>query len=122
MATFKYEPMDLGGPTFRLLLLRKGRELEVECELFQAWLDGDNLVPYEALSYTCGGTEMSASVQIDGRTLAITENLYLALQYLRSEETDRILWVDAICIDQANHQERGHQVQQMGNIYSLADR
>ena len=55
-------------------------------------------------------------------TLSITENLYLALQYLRLRDTDRILWVDAICIDQSNKKEQRHQVQQMGNTYSQADR
>jgi hypothetical protein len=59
---------------------------------------------------------MCASVQIDGSTLAVTENLYLVLQYLHLQETDQILWVEAICFDRGKHQEQGHQVQQMGNI------
>jgi uncharacterized membrane protein YkoI len=121
MDIFKHEPIDLEGPAFRLLRLYKGGASDIECELFQAWLYGDSTISYEALSYTWGGADMSASVKINGKTLGVTENLYLALQYLRSQETDRILWVDAICIDQSNPQERGHQVQQMGNIYSQAD-
>jgi len=121
MGVFKYEPIDLEGPAFRLLRLFKGRESEIECELCQAWLHGDSAISYEALSYTWGGTEMSKRIKINGRTLSITENLYLALQYLRLQDTDRILWVDAIYIDQSNEKERGHQVQQMGNIYSQAN-
>jgi hypothetical protein len=122
MAAFKYEPLDLDGPSFRLLRLRKGSGLDIECELFQASFASDDLVPYEALSYTWGGRDFSASVQINQCTLAVTENLYLALQYLRSWEADRILWVDAICMDQGNSQERGHQVGYMGTIFSRADR
>ena len=121
MDYFKYEPIDLEGPAFRLLRLFRGRETDIECELFQAWLHSDSAISYDALSYTWGGIEMSASIKINGRTLNVTENLYLALQYLRSQETDRILWVDAICINQSNKKERGHQVQQMGDIYSQAD-
>ncbi|CAN9314482.1 unnamed protein product [Alternaria sp. RS040] len=34
---------------------------------------------------------------------------------------DRVLWVDAICIDQSNERERGHQVQQMCKTYSQAE-
>jgi hypothetical protein len=120
MESFEYGPIDLEGPSFRLLRLFRGTESDIECELFQAWLDGDSAVSYEALSYTWGGTEKSASILIDGKRLDVTENLYLALQYLRLEETDRILWIDAISIDQGNLKERGHQVQQMGNIYSHA--
>jgi hypothetical protein len=122
MAAFQHEPIDFDGPAFRLLRLLQGSGLGIECELFQASFASDDLIPYEALSYTWGGTELSASVQINHHTLAVTENLYLALQYLRSRDADRILWVDAICIDQGNSKERGHQVGQMGTIYSRADR
>lgn len=118
MDSFKHEPIDLKGPAFRLLRLLKGGEPDIKCELFQAWLHSDRVIPYEALSYTWGGTEISASIKINGRTLNVTENLYLALQYLYSQKTDRILWVDAICINQGNKKERGHQVQQIVDIYS----
>ncbi|KAF2182447.1 HET-domain-containing protein [Zopfia rhizophila CBS 207.26] len=121
MDVFKYEPIDLDGPTFRLLRLLKGREFGIECELFQAWIHRDRAIPYEALSYTWGGTEMTERVKINGKSLGVTENLYLALQHLRPRDRDRILWVDAICIDQGNEKERGHQVQQMRNIYAQAD-
>ena len=123
MGVFKYEPIDLEGPAFRLLRLFKGTGWDdIECELFQAWLQGDSTIPYEALSYTWGSTEMTEHIKIEGRTLGVTKNLYLALGYLRSQDTDRIFWVDAVCIDQGNNKERGHQVQQMGNIYSQASR
>ena len=52
MDVFKYEPIDLEGPSFRLLRLFKGREFSIKCELFQAWLYGDSAISYEALSYT----------------------------------------------------------------------
>jgi hypothetical protein len=122
MAAFEYESLDSDSPTFRLLRLHKGSGLVIECELFQASFARDDLIPYEALSYTWGGTEFSASVQLAQHTFAVTENLYLAMQYIRSREEDRILWVDAICIDQRNPKERGHQVGQMGTIYARADR
>jgi hypothetical protein len=122
MNSFKYESLDFDYPTFRLLRLCAGSGLDIECELIQASFVSDDIIPYEALSYAWGGTEMSATVYIDGHTLAVTENLYLALRYLRSTHEDRFLWVDAICINQNNYQERGHQVKQMGNIYSQADR
>ena len=85
MGVFKYEPIDLKGPGFRLLRLFKGIEADIECELFQAWLQGDSVIPYEALSYTWGSMEMTEHIKIDGRTLGVTKNLYLALEYLRSQ-------------------------------------
>ncbi|OAL49078.1 HET-domain-containing protein [Pyrenochaeta sp. DS3sAY3a] len=124
MASFEYESLDLERPTIRLLKLLKAKNSEncdIKCEIFEASFDDDDLIPYEALSYTWGDTILSESVEVNGKSLAVTENLHVALLALRSTE-DRILWVDAVCIDQSNIKERGHQVQQMANIYSQADR
>lgn len=123
MNVFQYEPLDLDGPAFRLLRLVKGSETNIECEIFQAWLYDDGaIIPYEALSYAWGGTEMTERVEINGKELGVTANLYCALQHLRYQDADRILWIDAICINQGDARERGHQVRQMGEIYSRADR
>jgi len=89
--------------------------------MYQAYLDGDDTIPYDALSYTWGGTHKTSTVIVNGEALRVTENLHSALQHLRSENVDKTLWVDAICIDQGNERERGHQVQQMCKIYSQAE-
>src|SRR4051812_36530342 len=49
----------------------------------------------------------------------VTRELGLALKYLRRPQ-DRILWIDAICINQEDHEERNHQVQMMALIYNSA--
>jgi len=54
--------------------------------------------------------------------MAVTKNVYLALRDLRYKEEDRVLWIDALCINQDDDVERGLQVQQMGSIYSMAER
>ncbi|RKK85082.1 hypothetical protein BFJ69_g1783 [Fusarium oxysporum] len=56
------------------------------------------------------------------KTLSITESLHEALWHLRKPDEDRVLWVDALCIDQTNIKERGHQVSRMGEIYKKADK
>ncbi|KAI8225327.1 Heterokaryon incompatibility protein 6, OR allele [Colletotrichum sp. SAR 10_96] len=77
-------------------------------------------MPYEALSYAWGSTDQSETITANGQILHVTKNLYSALEHLRQKE-NRILWIDAICIDQTNLQERGHQVGQMSDIYRQAD-
>jgi hypothetical protein len=57
-----------------------------------------------------------------GRDFSVTRNVFAALKYLRLGSTTRIVWIDAICIDQFNIQERNSQVQQMKFIYSNARR
>ena len=123
MERFDYKPIDLQGPSFRLVRLVKGNDVDIHCELFEAWLHPSECVlPYEALSYTWGGTERAESILVHGKELRVTQNLYLALRHLRFEHVDRILWIDAICINQDDVGERGHQVQQMANIYNKANR
>lgn len=52
----------------------------------------------------------------------MTRNCALALRHLRYRKKTRYLWVEAICIDQGNLQERAHQVQLMTAIYRRAAR
>ncbi len=58
----------------------------------------------------------------DLQALAVTQNLATALRYLRYDDRPRVLWIDAICVDQKNLQERSQQVARMVDIFSLANR
>ncbi|KAI3317792.1 ankyrin repeat-containing domain protein [Xylariaceae sp. AK1471] len=119
---YKYTPFDLATDTIRLVCLFKGYfNDDIQCELWESQLHRDD-VPYEALSYTWGGTEKPAKITLGGSTAQVTYNLDTALRYLRFENRDRILWIDAICIDQDNEKERGHQVGQMRRIYQNAEK
>jgi hypothetical protein len=79
-------------------------------------------LPYEALSYVWGPEKPQRSITINENDLNVRENLWLALYHLRLGSETRVLWIDAICIDQMNIHERNHQVTQMGMIYNLASR
>ncbi|KAK1856100.1 ankyrin repeat and sam domain containing protein 6 [Colletotrichum chrysophilum] len=101
---FRYSPLDLAGRSFRLLMLHQGMAGEISCNIFEASLESDSAMPYEALSYAWGSTDQSETITANGKILHVTKNLYSALGHLRNKE-NRILWVDAICIDQTNLQE-----------------
>ncbi|KAK1671700.1 heterokaryon incompatibility protein-domain-containing protein [Colletotrichum godetiae] len=119
MKAFQYEPLDLGLRSFRLLILYPGGS-DIRCDIFQASLEPDENIPYEALSYAWGCTDLIEPISANGKRLFVTRNLFLALNHLRTEEA-RILWVDALCIDQSNLAERGHQVGHMAGIYRQAE-
>jgi len=81
--------------------------------------------PYEALSYTWGGQpEPLRFIRIlDGGqayNIPITANLESALRHLRPLSDEKYLWVDALCINQANHVEKGSQIPKMADIYNQA--
>ncbi|KAK3347051.1 heterokaryon incompatibility protein-domain-containing protein [Lasiosphaeria hispida] len=50
------------------------------------------------------------------------KNLAVALHHLRYQDKPRLLWIDAICINQEDTAERNAQVQRMPHLYRLAHR
>lgn len=107
------------GSFFRLLKLLPGKEDEpITCEL--SVHDIMMAPPYEALSYVWGDPTITSEVLCNGQRFNVTINLKGALQRLRLVDQARTLWADAICIDQSNVGERGHQVNLMGLVYESA--
>ncbi|KAH6721501.1 heterokaryon incompatibility protein-domain-containing protein, partial [Leptodontidium sp. MPI-SDFR-AT-0119] len=98
----------------RLVILEPVRgEDPVRCRLIHVSLD-DN-PQYESLSYAWGDSSVTTPIYIDGKAIPVTENLESALVNLRDESLenpkDRVLWVDAICINQMHIPERNDQFQ-----------
>jgi hypothetical protein len=85
---------------------------------------------YEALSYTWGDDKITDVGHVRDRedsgkpcmTLGLRPNLAFALRNLRHSDETRVLWIDAICINQDDIKERNEQVKRMTNIYTLAER
>ncbi|KAH0429967.1 hypothetical protein CcaCcLH18_08112 [Colletotrichum camelliae] len=124
MSSYSYEPIDASSNTIRLLRLFQGRRYYndelIRGELFEAEIPHERDDTYEALSYTWGDPTRTKTITINGQTVAVTTNLYDALLHLREPEKDRILWVDALCINQEDAFERTHQVAKMSVIYQKA--
>jgi hypothetical protein len=80
-----------------------------------------NAPPYECLSYTWGRKDADRSLKLNSSAFPIRPNLEAALLRLRGSDEIRILWIDAVCIDQLNIPERNSQVSIMRDIYATAD-
>jgi hypothetical protein len=124
MTDFEYKPISLEGPAFRLLRVLKGLDDDpIQCQLFESKIPSlEDISNYAALSYTWGSTSRPCDLIINHSKMTVTKNVYLALRDLRYREKDRVLWVDALSINQSDKNEQGQQVQQMGSIYSKAER
>jgi hypothetical protein len=59
---------------------------------------------------------------LNATTKPVTKNLFDALTALRHESTSRMVWIDALCINQDDIEERGAQVQMMTQIYKSASK
>lgn len=83
---------------------------------------------YVALSYTWADTKgdrtLCEKVFLGNAwtPFAVTSNCAAALRRLRLRGGTRVVWIDAICIDQTNIGERSHQVSMMRDIYSRAEK
>ncbi|KAH8589754.1 heterokaryon incompatibility protein-domain-containing protein [Bisporella sp. PMI_857] len=76
----------------------------------------------EPLACRLFAQSLDSNPQYTALLLGVTSGLHAALVYLRNSKVSRTLWVDAICIDQSDIQERNHQVAQMKSIYQAADK
>ncbi|KAF7922873.1 uncharacterized protein EAE97_011037 [Botrytis byssoidea] len=73
---------------------------------------------YEALSYVWGNPTNKCDINLQGNSFPVTTNLESALRHLRYRDLPRVLWIDAICINQDDIPERNSQVKYMSTIYS----
>lgn len=129
MSTFPYPPLDLDQNSIRLLHVNKGAwPRDVHCSLVEATTYPDEAVPYKALSYTWGAVEGGEGQQlplprifVNNRLFPATDNLRMALSHIQDPNHDTMLWADAICINQQDDREKGHQVNQMARIYKNAE-
>ncbi|KAK6086581.1 heterokaryon incompatibility protein [Seiridium cupressi] len=130
-----YESIKLATNDIRLLSIEPGSQEEpMSLFLSKASLADMEQSSFEALSYCWGdlsnrapiklkvANDISESPQaIKNYDFEITENLFAALKALRSATGNpRVIWVDAICINQVHPEERNRQVALMRTIYSKA--
>lgn len=127
---YKYQSL----PDFRsirLLMLQSGsnKDQDVTCELITRNFDiepsdDQAKVEYEALSWSWGPDSENRRIKIresdETYYLSVKPSLVHALSALRRKRKVRTLWVDAICINQRDPQEKNHQVPMMSTIYGRA--
>jgi len=124
MATpYVYESLsgdrDPDGADIRLLHLLPGDgSSPVQCELIRTPLK--QCPSFEALSYVWGSPGKTVEIQLHGSVFSATANLEAALRHLRYANRPRCLWVDAVCINQGDNDEKSRQVVLMPDIYSSA--
>ncbi|KAI1618436.1 heterokaryon incompatibility protein-domain-containing protein [Exophiala viscosa] len=104
----------------RVLILHPGSG-SLSCSLRCQKIE-EAALDFEALSYVWGSDvpQDASDIECDSHVLKIRPNLASALLHIRNAEQPRYLFVDAICINQEDEEERSLQVQQMGDIYASA--
>lgn len=125
--TFQYRPLDreAGGLRF-LRLYPPGPGGQIQCQLHHTnEIRSTPPKRYTALSYVWGPPHPTRPILINGCAFSVRSNLFDFLEtYANVEATPQgvDLWIDAICINQADYRERNHHVQAMAEIYTKAEK
>jgi hypothetical protein len=120
MAGIIYEYSALPEGYFRLLTIINIENEKITCKLENFLF---NEAPeYTALSYAWGNPLTSDMIICDGKSLAITPHLHGAFQNVYALVPITKFWIDAICINQADHVEKAVQTHRMNNVYRSAQK
>jgi hypothetical protein len=118
-AASTYQYIALTSPNSLRLLkaLPPTRDGSVEVELSEA----QELTPYRCLSYTWGDQSCQLPILLNGCIALVGANLLSFLEMAAQRFPGQAFWIDALCINQFDDDEKSVQVQRMGSIYQHAD-
>lgn len=120
-SAFTYEPLPNPSAQIRLLDLQPGpKRSRIECRI-RVINVSESKYSYEPLSYFWGDQKNPDIALVNDGQFPIGRNLSRALKQLRDTHRVRPLWVDAICINQGNVQEKNAQIPLMRQIYENGD-
>lgn len=105
-----YQYSAIGAPTnIRVLDILPGDvNSEIRFRLREKELGNRNI--YYALSYAWGPPVFTHKIYSEEGSIQVTKNLWEALRHYREADRIKTLWVDAVCINQANVLERSQQI------------
>jgi hypothetical protein len=122
MLSYRYQRLRYND-SIRLLVIHPSPNSSdpITCTIQHARLS-DASIEYEAVSYTWGDSIETQKIHFynSARKLLVRHNCHNALRQVRRKHRNRLLWIDAICINQTDLQERARQVRIMDQIFSKA--
>ncbi|KAF2827026.1 hypothetical protein CC86DRAFT_455594 [Ophiobolus disseminans] len=129
---FVYEALRHETDSIRVFTIHPGSpEATICCTMREEQLSE---AKYTCLSYTWQPSHPQHTIEVNGCPLSVGHNLYLFLHAYRTTQMQEVLqshderpknhplWVDAVCINQQNTNEKGHQIRLMSEIYKRAAR
>lgn len=121
---YKYEPLCAKDEARFVLLepVKNGND-PLSCSIIQCRRSVENL-EYCAVSYAWGEPKFTENLEVksngDTSYLRITPTVNALLRRLRTYNVKSHIWIDAICINQADDDEKAQQIPVMGHIYKDA--
>lgn len=115
-----YSPLTASKNEIRILDLDPNQNFDapLHCRLRKVSLDTNP--EYHALSWCWGLDHKSGVLLVDDQEFRCSPNLEKALRDIRDGKTPQSFWVDAVCINQTDIEEKSQQIMLMGQVYSQA--
>ncbi|KAF5717868.1 Heterokaryon incompatibility protein [Fusarium globosum] len=122
---FKHQP--LADPAGQIRLIEVTSKPNKPLELFLRTYQIHQAPEYNAISYTWGENGFTEEIIIDGHLMTVTENCQYALMQVRDRHPSLprkpvFIWIDSICINQGDNDEKSYQVAMMGDIFTKASK
>jgi Heterokaryon incompatibility protein (HET) len=122
-----YRPLDVGSREIRVLEIlppdpaQQSQNDDSTVAVRLRYCSLNSPISYEALSYIWGDPNREALIRLNStENVSVRRNLEKALRDLRFQDGPRLVWIDALCINQADVHERREQVKLMRSIYAAA--
>ena len=115
-----WHTLDPSRRQIRQFHLEPSENIYDQAEGFLETISLDDNPRYEALSYTWGDPRVTCTIKLHKVPWEVTTNLEAGLRHLRENINEKVLWVDAMCIDQGSNEEKNYQVLLMKIIYAFA--
>lgn len=114
---FEYEPLDSTTHSIRLLHIHSGNDDDpIRLSIRHAEL-GEG---HTCLSYAWGTEHSQKQIFVNDQLMMVRQNLWNFLRTARRYRYKHPIWIDAICINQQDIEEKNHQVRFMSSIYNDA--
>lgn len=114
---YVYKALEPAKRQIRVLHLKPATTWYEEISGKLAIISLDDSPQFEALSYVWGDPQDTAPVHLDGFVFQVTRNLEAAVRRLRKRAEERVIWIDQLCINQTDLDEKSIQVAIMPQIY-----
>ena len=113
-----YQPLDEARQEIRVLTVEPGEfEDELQCSLKVVSLLDTPMPKYETISYHWGHASRRSTLRLHGKSVQVPKSSLAAVRRMRLSSRKRLLWIDAICINQQDLHEKTWQVASMGRVY-----
>ncbi|PPJ56649.1 hypothetical protein CBER1_01838 [Cercospora berteroae] len=112
-----YEFQPCSESEIRLVTIEPAPDYDSDIHCLITHHSREDQARYDAISYSWGSDNSHSTIFCNDRQLNVTKSCELAIKALRHSSEPKMIWIDAVCIDQSNMVDKSRQVARMGDVY-----